>query len=206
MAELPDAKVRLQRARAGAQRCVCAAAWVVGSRFRWFPFMEDGGGDKGFPGDFSAIKLLFLFHGWSLGRPALVQKQGAIREIGAERQSPFCQIPAGDSGLGSLNWGAGTWITFIQEILNCGGFSYVSQPLSIVLLPSPPSLGILALGECWGFLKLNPFVLVGVRGPRLMFIGTISALVRKTPRSAGLDPCSPGLSLPHLSVSAAVIS
>lgn len=167
--------------------------------------MEDGG-DKGFPGDFSAIKLLFLFHGWRLGHPALVQKQGVIREIGAESQSPFCQIPAGDSGLRSLNWGAGTWITFTQEILSCGVFSYISQPLSIVLLPSLSSLGILALGECWGFLKLNPFVLVGVRGPGLMFIGTISVLVRKTPRSARLDPCSPGLSLPYLSVSAAVIS
>lgn len=37
------------------------------------------GGGKGFPEDFSAPKLLFLFHGWSL-----VQEQGVIREIGAE--------------------------------------------------------------------------------------------------------------------------
>lgn len=42
---------------------------------------------------------------------------------------------------------------------------------------SPPSLGILALEACWGLLKLNPFVLLGVRG--LIFIGTISVLVQK---------------------------
>lgn len=157
----------------------------VGERFSW--------------GFFSAIKLLFLFHGWSLGCPALVQKQGVIREIGAE-DSFFCQIPAGDSGLRCLDWGGGAWITFIQDFLKCREFPYTSQPLSIVLLPSPPSLGILAMGGCWGFLDLNPFVLAG-----LIFIGTVSVLVQKTPRSAGLDPRSPGLSLPHLSVSAAVI-
>lgn len=114
------------------------------------------------------------------------------------RESPFGQIPAGDS---NLNWGWGDWITFIQQILKRAGFSYTSQPLSIVLLPSPLSLGILAPGKCWGLLKLNPFVLVG-----LILIGTISVLVQKTPRKARLDPCSPGLSLPHLSVSAGLIS
>lgn len=74
----------------------------------------------------------------------------------------------------------------------------------LLLLLSPPSLGILLLRECWGLLKLSPFVLLGVRG--LIFTGTISVLVEKTPRSAGLDPRSQGLSLLHLSVSAGVIS
>lgn len=87
-----------------------------------------------------------------------------IREIGAKNS-----LFAGDSSLRSLDWGRGGWITFIQEILKCGEFLHASQPLSIVLLPSPPSLGILFLGECWGFLKLDPFVLAG-----LIFIGTIS--------------------------------
>lgn len=61
------------------------------------------------------------------------------------RESLFCQIPSGHS---SLDWGGGAWITFIQGILKCDEFSYASQPLSIVLLPPPPSLGILALGQC----------------------------------------------------------
>lgn len=116
------------------------------------------------------------------------------------REFSFCQIPAGDSSLRSLEWGGGAWITFIQEILKCGEFLYASQPLSIVLLPSPPSLGML------GVPQVEPLCPGWGEGPDLIFIGTISVLVQKTPRSARLDLCSPGLSLQHLSVSAGVIS